>query len=820
MNAITEGNLHTNEEHVLLRESALRWVNEQRVASAPNHVEQWAAMAHLGWLGLTLPEAHGGSEQSLHEACILAEELGRGLISTAYAPAQIEAGGLIAEVASPAQCAQWLPKIVDGSLSLVPAHVEAGSGLAPTRLATEARREGAQWIITGGKQPVAVAQATSQSYLVSARFEEIAHYFVVPRGTPGLTVREVSAIDGGRAAVLTFDNVTLDDTAHLANVTPQVHARFRQRATLVACAESVGAMRAALAATLEYTRTRQQFGKPLAMNQVLRHRLADMFIACEEAQSITQGAVTALLDAQGRGDRLSASRTTSLARAKVSRAARHVCEESIQLHGGMGVTEELNVARYLKRQLALDALVGDAAWHLRRLAQLPSAPANTLDASSPDPAFRDEVRAFLSANLTPEFQRATLLNTSVFSDPEEGIAWQRILHKQGWVAPAWPSEYGGTGWSLAQRWIFETECATAGAPSLSPLGLRMAGPVIMKFGTPEQKALYLPRMLAGDDYWCQGYSEPGSGSDLASLKTRAQPDSSGNYIVNGSKIWTTHAHFANCMFALVRTGEGEARKQDGISFLLIDMSLPGITVRPIRSASGDHEVNQVFFDDVRVPISCRVGDEGQGWVVAKYLLEFERGGAIAAGRLYKALAQVRGLLAGRTLEADEAIAFASVEADVRATHHVRSHRGPKPRPGVVNAQAALERNSPRHHPLRRALTRPRCAALGSRPPAASRCQRSRASRCRPPHHRKLPKRPRLHDIRRHLGDSTRNYCAGVDSVESASGTTPPRARHPCLPTIPNRAPAFAVRHSRTAPHRARRCVLGRVWRGAFRPWLA
>ena len=665
MNAITDGHLLANEEHTLLRDSALRWVNEQR-AAPPINAGYWAAMAHLGWLGLTLPEAHGGSAQSLHEACLLAEELGRGPISTPYASSIIEAAGLIAEVASPAQCAQWLPQLADGRLSIVPAHVEPGSGLAPNRLATQATRDGTKWILTGCKQPVCVAQAASQAYLVSARVDETVHYFVVPRNAPGVTVREVSAIDGSRAAVLTVNEVKLDDSAHLANATPEAHARYRQRATLVACAEAVGAMRAALAATLDYTRTRQQFGKPLAMNQVLRHRLADMFIACEEAQSITQGAVTALLGAQARGDRLSASRTTSLARAKVSRVARHVCEEAIQLHGGMGVTEELNVSRYLKRQLALDALVGDAAWHFRRLAQLPIAPTATHDATSSDPAFRDEVRTFLHTHLAPEFQRATLLNTSVFSDPEEGMAWQRILHKQGWVAPAWPTEYGGTGWSLAQRWIFETECATAGAPSLSPLGLRMAGPVIMKFGTPEQKAHYLPRMLAGYDYWCQGYSEPGSGSDLASLKTRAQPDSSGNYIVNGSKIWTTHAHFANRMFALVRTGEGKARKQDGISFLLIDMTLPGITVRPIRSASGDHEVNQVFFDDVRVPISCRVGDEGQGWVVAKYLLEFERGGAIAAGRLYKALAQVRSLIADRTLEPDEAIAFASVEADVRA----------------------------------------------------------------------------------------------------------------------------------------------------------
>ena len=284
-----------------------------------------------------------------------------------------------------------------------------------------------------------------------------------------------------------------------------------------------------------------------------------------------------------------------------------------------------------------------------------------------DLAFRDEVRAFLREHLTEDMVRATWLNTSVFSEPDVGLRWQRILHARGWVAPAWPVEHGGAGWSLVRRWIFEIELARAGAPSLSPMGLRMAGPVIMRFGTPAQRAHWLPRMLAGDDLWCQGYSEPGSGSDLASLKTRAVRDGD-VYVVDGTKIWTTHAHHANMMFALVRTGTDSARKQVGISFLLIDMRTPGITVRPIRSASGDHEVNQVFFDDVRVPLEARVGDEGEGWAIAKYLLEFERGGAIAAGRLRAALERLVALATERGAldDPDLALALSSVELDVDA----------------------------------------------------------------------------------------------------------------------------------------------------------
>jgi acyl-CoA dehydrogenase len=284
-----------------------------------------------------------------------------------------------------------------------------------------------------------------------------------------------------------------------------------------------------------------------------------------------------------------------------------------------------------------------------------------------DLAFRDEVRDFLRERLTPDLVRATRLNTSVFSEHEVCMRWHRALHARGWVAPAWPVEHGGTGWPLVRRWIWETELARAGAPPLSPMGLRMAGPVIMRFGTPAQRAHYLPRMLSGEDTWCQGYSEPGSGSDLASLSTRAVRDGD-HYVVDGTKIWTTHAHHANRMFALVRTGAESARRQDGISFLLIDMASPGITVRPIRSASGDHEVNQVFFDGVRVPVTDRIGDEGQGWTVAKYLLEFERGGAIAAARLRAALERLVALAERRGLldDPDLALAISAVEVDVDA----------------------------------------------------------------------------------------------------------------------------------------------------------
>lgn len=244
-------------------------------------------------------------------------------------------------------------------------------------------------------------------------------------------------------------------------------------------------------------------------------------------------------------------------------------------------------------------------------------------------AFRDEVSTFLAAHLPDDSRRGAARATSVFINPDISLPWQRILHAKGWAAPDWPAEFGGPGWSEIERYIFAAECAQAGAPNLAPMGLKMVAPVIMHYGSPEQRAHYLPRILSGEDYWCQGFSEPGAGSDLAALQLRAVPDGS-DYILNGSKIWTTHAHFANRMFALVRTSN-EGKPQAGISFLLLDMATPGIIVEPIRTLAGDHEFNQVFFDDVRVPQANRLGEENEGWSVAKHLLTFERGGKYAPG---------------------------------------------------------------------------------------------------------------------------------------------------------------------------------------------
>lgn len=256
--------------------------------------------------------------------------------------------------------------------------------------------------------------------------------------------------------------------------------------------------------------------------------------------------------------------------------------------------------------------------------------------------FRDEVRAMLAAELTDEMKQATAKTTTVFADRDVALAWQKILHRRGWAGVAWPVEFGGTGWDITQRHIFAQECTRAGAPDLIPLGLRMLAPVLFRYGTKLQQDYYLPKILTGEHYWCQGYSEPGSGSDLASLQMRAVRDGD-DYVLDGTKIWTTHAHFADHIFCLVRT-DPSARKQAGISFILVEMDRPGVSVKPIVTLAGDHEVNQVFFDAVRVPITHRVGEENDGWSVAKYLLEFERGGGTASTGLWSGLLETEALL--------------------------------------------------------------------------------------------------------------------------------------------------------------------------------
>ncbi len=256
--------------------------------------------------------------------------------------------------------------------------------------------------------------------------------------------------------------------------------------------------------------------------------------------------------------------------------------------------------------------------------------------SAEDIAFRDEVRRFFAEAYDDEL-RARLAAPETFK--EALVEWHKRLYKKGWIAPGWPEKHGGTGWNATQKFIYESERSAAGVQDVLPFGLQMVGPVIYTFGTEEQKQRFLPRILATEDWWCQGYSEPDSGSDLASLKTRAVLEGD-HYIVTGAKIWTTYAQYADWIFCLVRTSN-EGKKQHGITFLLIDMKSPGIKVNPIVSIDGKHSLNEVEFNDVRVPVANRIGEQDQGWTYAKALLAHERTAIAAVADTQRKLREVR-----------------------------------------------------------------------------------------------------------------------------------------------------------------------------------
>jgi len=315
-------------------------------------------------------------------------------------------------------------------------------------------------------------------------------------------------------------------------------------------------------------------------------------------------------------------------------------------------------------------------------------------------AFQQEVRDFMQNKVPAEVKEKVERGVSLSRD--DHVRWQKLLHAQGWMAPSWPVEWGGQDWTPVQKHIFEEEMAMAATPRIVPFGVSMVAPVIIQFGTEEQKQKYLPRILATDDWWCQGYSEPGSGSDLASLSTKAERDGD-HYIVNGQKTWTTMAQHADWIFCLVRTSR-EEKKQEGISFLLIDMKTPGVTVHPIKTMDGSAEINQTHFENVRVPVANRIGQEGKGWTYAKFLLGHERTGIASVGRSKWQLQRLKKVAAeeeedGRPLIENESFAMqiAQVEADLRALEAVvlravsseSAGKGPGPEASILKINGTL-----------------------------------------------------------------------------------------------------------------------------------
>lgn len=649
-----------SEEQAMLKDSVEKFIAqdygfEVRRALAESDMgysqDNWRTFAELGWLSIPFSQENGGFGGNLGDVATMTEVFGRGLVTEPYVQCLILAGRLLEALGNTEQKERVLGPLISGATQLALAHTERRAGGNPACVGCTVARDGEDYLISGEK--IMVLNGPSADLLLvtarssgAERSREGIEVFLVDPASQGVTRRDYPTIDKLRASDIILDNVRVLASAKLGDPATNIEAieTILAEAIIATSAEAIGVMDVLIKDTIEYARTREQFGVPIGKFQVLQHRMVDMYIAQEQSASMLLMAIERVPEG---GE--TARRAAAALKVHVGKSSKFIGEQAVHIHGGMGTTDELRIGHYFKRLLAIEALFGDISHHQDRYAssiEEELGKTRTPDTGGADgtggtdyDAFRDEVRAFLDENLTEDLREAGRLATSVFPNMSRAIAWQKIRNAKGWAAPSWPAEHGGPGWDERQRQIFDEEALMADAPSMILQGLAMCGPCLIGYGTPEQKDYYLPRMLAAEHIWCQGYSEPGSGSDLASLKTSAVPDGD-DYIINGSKIWTSNAHDASHMFALVRTSS-EGRPQQGITFLLLEMKSPGITVKPIFNLNGAHEQNQVFFDNVRVPQANRVGEENQGWTVAKYLLEFERGGVSRYAGLAKKIAKIK-----------------------------------------------------------------------------------------------------------------------------------------------------------------------------------
>ncbi|WP_390341779.1 acyl-CoA dehydrogenase [Variovorax boronicumulans] len=645
-----------------------------------DEAQGWGEIAALGWPGMLAPEAAGGLALGLDGAAEILRAAGE---HAAPEPLLAVAGLsalLLARLESPGARALLADLVAGRSLPALAWQESAGDlSAVPLACGCEARAGQGGGVLLQGDKLMVLPGTAASGWLVSARGEDDAVLLWVPRGTAGVSETIVPLVDGSQAANLRFEEVVLPADAVLASG-PAAQEALRQALAagqILQAAELLGAGQAMLAQTLAYLRTRSQFGKPIGSFQALQHRSVDMFIHLEVAQATLNEVLALASDGTLPSDRLEAE--ASRVNARCTAAALQASRAAVQLHGAIGYTQECDLSLFYKRVLCLSAWLGNATAHQRRHAALTGEAeaaagsatawngeflARTTDWSAmPEAEFRRMVRGFLQQRYPAHLRY--LSHRARWSEMRE---WYLTLSAQGWIAPAWPQSHGGMGLPADKliAWIEELE--QHGVARAPDQGIVMIGPLLIQHGTPEQQQRFLPRILSGEHVWCQGYSEPNAGSDLAGLRTEAVAghDAQGDhFVVNGQKIWTTLAQDANHIFMLVRTDKG-ARKQEGISFLLCDLRTPGVTVRPIHTLAGEPEFCEVFFDNVRVPADQLVGRLHGGWTIAKALLGFERIFLGSPKQSQYALGQLARLGQARRLFADPVFAqrFAALRLDV------------------------------------------------------------------------------------------------------------------------------------------------------------
>ncbi|MFY3307036.1 acyl-CoA dehydrogenase [Achromobacter ruhlandii] len=661
---------------------------QRKRAETPPDRDYWREIAGVGWLGMSVPETLGGLGLGWRAMAAVLEEAGRAQLPEPLVGAGVLPAALLARIA-PVDAARrdaLLQAVCAGETLLGLAWQETEGQLEAGEAATAfgvsvIEREGA-YVLNGEKRHV-VPGAGVDGWLVTADGERGTALFFVAAGTPGVTAQVHARADGAAACHLAIESAVVPAHALLARdgVLDAVDEAL-DLGRLMQSAELVGVARQVLADSVAYLNTRQQFGRPLASFQALQHRLVDAAMQVELASNSLLDALDTL--AAQPDDATLRKTLASRAKARAARAGLEAARLAIQLHGAIGYTEECDVSLYFRSALHLAAWLGNAAAHRQRygaLAALPAPGADDDDAAPitdfpreadwngmPEADFRRLVRGFFRAHYPEHLRHAPWrLHWDEIKD------WYFTLSRQGWIAPSWPREHGGMALSPARQIAFIEEAERHGVARAPDQGLVMLGPILIRHGTEEQRARFLPGILSGEAVWAQGYSEPNAGSDLASLRCEALVDGD-DLIVSGQKTWSTLAQDATHMFMLVRTDK-TVKNQAGISFLLVDLASPGVSRRPIRTLSGHEEFCEVFFDQVRVPRANLVGELNAGWGIAKALLGFERLFSGSPKHANHALQQIFSIARQRGLLADPAFADRLAElrldaADLTAMYSV------------------------------------------------------------------------------------------------------------------------------------------------------
>jgi 3-oxochol-4-en-24-oyl-CoA dehydrogenase len=670
MSMDTQEEFRDSARDFLGRTDHLRRARRLRGSAPGFERDVWHQLAGAGWLSALLPAHLGGLDLGMREIAAISEETGAHLLPEPFIASGVQFARLLCMAPDGALKTRLAAALHQGRLVAGVAWQET-MGQEERDLPETTACDDGDCIVLSGRKQFVVPGSGADGWIVSATRAGRPELLWVAANTAGLGLEDSHRVDGSVMATLTLEQARIPATCRLLDgeAARAALAAANDAARIAQGAELLGVARRALTLTLEYLNTRQQFGKPIGSFQALQHRSVDAFIQTELAAACLAEALSEV----ERAPRTLGAMASRI-KARCAHAALLVTRLAIQFHGAMGYTDESDIGLYFKRALALSSWLGNAERHRQRYFALhggepmqdddrtgdqPPAPSEADWEAMPEAEFRRLVRAFFQRHYPPH-----LRNMPRRLHWDEIKDWYFTLSRQGWIAPAWPRQFGGMGLPPDKLLAFIDEQEKFGVARAPDQGIVMVGPLLIRHGRPEQQQRFLPKILSGEHIWCQGYSEPNAGSDLASLRTEAVLDGA-DFVVNGQKTWCTLAQDATHVFLLVRTDK-TVRKQAGISFLLVELASPGITIRPIRDISGHEEFCEVFFDNVRVPRTNMVGEMNGGWAIAKTLLGFERIFLGSPRQSQYAIAQLDQLARARQLFDHPAFVarFAELQLDV------------------------------------------------------------------------------------------------------------------------------------------------------------